>query len=114
MTIEEITKRINGEVICCEERISTQIEYAFSSDLMSDVLTVENENMVLITGLANIQVIRTSEMADIDFIIFARDKKIGEEMVSLAKENNIVLVKSPHSIFYISGELFKAGVKPIY
>jgi predicted transcriptional regulator len=114
MTIKEITEIIDGRVICCEERLSTNVEYAFSSDLMSDVLTVEKENLLLITGLANLQTIRTSEMSDINCIIFGRDKKIGEEMVLLARENNMILIESPHSVFHISGELYKAGIKPIY
>ena len=114
MTIREIAEIIDGRVICCEDRVSTSVEYAFSSDLMSDVLTIEKENLLLITGLANLQTIRTSEMSDISCIIFARDKKIGEEMVSLAMENNMILVESPHSVFYISGELYKAGIKSIY
>jgi len=114
MTIKEITGIINGKVICCEERLSASMEYAFASDLMSDVLTVEKENMVLITGLANVQTIRTSEMSDIFCIIFARDKRIGEEMISLARENNMILIESPHSVFHISGVLFKAGIKAVY
>lgn len=114
MTIKEITEIIDGKVICCEEKLSTSVEYAFASDLMSDVLTVEKENMILITGLANLQTIRTSEMSDISCIIFARDKKIGEEMISLAKENSMILVESPHSMFHIAGELYKAGIKSIY
>jgi predicted transcriptional regulator len=114
MTIREIAKIIDGKVICCEDRLSTSVEYAFSSDLMSDVLTVEKENLLLITGLANLQTIRTSEMSDITCIIFGRDKKIGEEMVSLAIENDMILVESPHSVFHISGELYKAGIKSIY
>lgn len=114
MTIKEISKIIDGKVICCEDKLSTCVEYAFSSDLMSDVLTVEKENLVLITGLANLQTIRTSEMSDITCIIFARDKKIGKEMISLAEENEMILIESPHSVFHISGELYKAGIKSIY
>jgi hypothetical protein len=114
MTVKEIAGLIDGKVICCEDRQSIPVEYAFASDLMSDVLTIEKENMILITGLANLQTIRTSEMSDISCIIFARDKRIGEEMVTLAEENNMVLVESPHSVFYISGELYKAGIKSIY
>jgi predicted transcriptional regulator len=114
MTIKEIAEIIDGKVICCEEKLTTRVEYAFASDLMSDVLTIEKENMVLITGLANLQTIRTSEMSDISCIIIARDKKIGEEMIALAMENRMILVESPHSMFYISGELYKAGIKSIY
>ncbi len=114
MTIQEISNLIEGKVLCCGDVPDVKIDYAFSSDLMSDVLTLQQEHMVLITGLANLQAIRTSEMSDISCVIFARDKKIGEDILSLAMENNITLIESPHSVFHISGELYKAGIKSIY
>jgi serine kinase of HPr protein (carbohydrate metabolism regulator) len=114
MTIKEINKRIDGHIICNEDKDSLEVEYAFSSDLMSDVLTISKENMVLITGLTNLQAIRTSEMSDISCIIFARDKKVNSDIISLAKENNMILIESPYSMFRISGELYKAGIKPIF
>lgn len=114
MTIRDIAGLINGKVLSCEDKLATSVEYAFASDLMSDVLTVDKENILLITGLTNLQVIRTSEMSDINCIVFARDKRVGEEMVRLAEENNIILVESPHSVFHVAGELYKAGLKPIY
>ena len=114
MTIKEITNLIEGKVLCCEEKISSVVEFAFASDLMSDVLTIEKDNLILITGLANLQAIRTAEMSDIFCIIFARDKKIGIEIISLAEENGMVIIESPHSVFHISGELYKAGIKPIF
>jgi predicted transcriptional regulator len=114
MTVKEIPELIDGQVICCEERLTTNVEYAFSSDLMSDVLTIEKDNILLITGMANVQTIRTSEMSEIKCIIFARGKKIGDEMIKLARENKMTLIESPHSVFFISGELYKAGIKAIY
>jgi predicted transcriptional regulator len=114
MTIKDITEKIDGHIICCGEKENINVEYAFSSDLMSDVLTVEKENMVLITGLTNLQTVRTSEMSDINCIIIARAKKVNSDIISLARENNIVLIESPYSVFRISGELYKAGIKPIF
>jgi len=114
MTVKELAELINGRVICGSDKLSTKIEYAFASDLMSDVLTIERDNLVLITGLANLQTIRTAEMSDINCIIFARDKKIGKEIISLANDNNMTLLESPHSLFHISGVLYNAGVKSIY
>ena len=114
MTTKDIAEIINGRVVCCEEKISESVEYAFSSDLMSDVLKVDKENILLITGLANLQVIRTSEMAEINCIVFARNKRINGDLISLAKENGIVLIESPFSVFHISGELYKAGIKPLF
>ena len=114
MTIKEISEKIKGNIVCCEENEQVKIEYAFSSDLMSDVLKVEKENVLLITGLANLQAIRTSEMSEINCIVFARNKKINDEIISLAMENNIALIESPYSVFRISGELFMAGIKPLF
>jgi serine kinase of HPr protein (carbohydrate metabolism regulator) len=114
MKVKDIAIKINGQIVCCQENEDTEVEYAFSSDLMSDVLTIEKEKMVLITGLTNLQAIRTSEMSEISCIIFARAKKVNSEIISLAKENNMVLIESPFSMFRISGELYKAGLKPIF
>jgi predicted transcriptional regulator len=114
MTIREITELTDGKVICGSDKINDSVEYAFASDLMSDVLTIDKENIVLITGMANVQTIRTSEMSEIKCIIFARGKKIGDDIIALARDNKITLIESPHSVFGISGELYKAGVKAIY
>lgn len=114
MTISEVAERTNGRIVCCGNNREAEIEYAFSSDLMSDVLKVEKENVLLITGLTNLQAVRTSEMSEINCIVFARNKKIGSEIISLAKETGITLIESPYSVFRISGELYKAGIKPLF
>lgn len=113
-TIKEISEIIDGKVLCCREMLDNKIEHAFASDLMSDVLTVNKNNLLLITGLANLQAIRTAEMSDISFIIFARNKKINGDIIALAEENGIMLIESPYSVFRISGELYKAGVRPVF
>ena len=89
-------------------------EYAFGSDLMSDVLTLEEETPMLITGLANTQSIRTAEMADIEVIIIARGKEVTPAMIDLAEENDIVLISSPYSLYKICGILYQNGMKALY
>jgi len=114
MTIADIANKIEGQIVCCEDNYTADLEYAFASDLMSDVLTVEKEKLVLITGLLNLQTIRTSEMSDIGCIVFARGKKATNEIKTLASDNKMVIIESPHSLFRISGELYNAGIKPVY
>ncbi len=113
-TIGEITGIIGGRIICGREKIGDRVEHAFASDLMSDVLTVEKDNLLLITGLANLQAVRTAEMSDIACIVFARNKKISSDIIALAEETGITLIECPYSVFRISGELYKAGVKPVF
>ena len=93
---------------------TTEVAYAFGSDLMSDVLTIEENIPLLITGLANTQSIRTAEMADINIVIIARGKEITQEMKNLAIENDIMLFSTPYSLFRVCGLLFQNGIKPLY
>lgn len=114
MKIGDIVRILNGSVINGSEKLDQEVEMGFASDLMSDVLTLQTENMVLITGLANVQTIRTAEMADISCIIFARKKKASPDIVNLARENSIVVIECPYSMFKTCGLLFEKGLKPVY
>ncbi len=114
MKLQEIANKIDGRVITATNNGSMTYDMAFASDLMSDVLTLQNDNMVLITGLATLQTIRTAEMADINCIIFVRNKKVTAEMVKLASDSGIDIIECRYSMFRTSGLLFQSGLKPVY
>ncbi len=114
MKIKDIAEVLGAQVITGDNRLEQYVEYAFASDLMSDVLTLDRENIVLITGLSNLQAVRTAEMADISTIIIGRNKKVSPEMRILAFENDIVVLECRFSLFKIAGELYKAGIHPVY
>ncbi len=114
MKVADIVKLVDGKLICGVDRLDYTIEVAFASDLMSDVLTLKNDHVLLITGLNNMQIIRTAEMSDINCIILARNKKASEEMLELARENELIIIECRYSVFKTCGLLFEAGVKPIF
>ena len=114
MNIKEITDLIKGNILCTENEEELTVNHAFASDLMSDVLTLSTDSLILITGLCNTQVIRTAEMAEIKNILFVRDKKPTNEMIELAKHEGINIITCNKSMFATCGELFKAGLKPVY
>ena len=114
MDAQEIARIIEGRVISNGNSSPKSFENAFASDLMSDVLTLKNDNLVLITGLVTLQTIRTAEMADINCIIFVRNKKASPEVVHLALESGIDLIECKFSMFRTSGLLYQSGLKPVY
>ena len=114
MKLKEVARVLNARVICGEKHLEKEVEYAFASDLMSDALTVEKNNVLLITGLANIQSVRTSEMLLANSILFVRNKKVSPEMKELAEQNDMVLLEFSGSMFKASGILYNAGLKPVY
>jgi len=114
MKLKEIAAVLDATISCGLDKLDYEVEMGYSSDLMSDVLTLDTDNLVLITGLVNLQAIRTAEMADIRAIVFVRNKKASQEMIDLAHEYGMCVLESPFSLFKSSGLLFQAGLKPIY
>ncbi len=115
MSIEEIAKLIEGDIIARNTDEDYKITHAFTSDLMSDVLTINHqEGIVLLTGLANVQTIRTAEMANLNLVILVRGKKATADMIGIANENDIVVIESKYSAFRASAVLYNAGIKSLF
>ncbi len=111
MKLLEISKILNAQVITGFEHLDYEVTAACGSDLMSDVMAYVTENVVLLTGLVNLQAIRTAEMMDIKAIVFVRGKQPLEAMIELAKEKNIVLMSTELTMFIACGKLYEAGFK---
>ncbi|NQT58929.1 MAG: hypothetical protein HQ557_08110 [Bacteroidetes bacterium] len=114
MKISEIVDTIAGLIVCGDSQNDKEVLYGFTSDLMSDVLTLLDEHLLLITGLVNTQSIRTASMSDIHIILFVRGKKPTKQMIELAEEQEIILITSPYSAFKASALLYEKGLLPIY
>ena len=114
MTIKEIATLVNGEIVGAPADDLYEVKKAFASDLMSDVLRFSMDETVLITGLCNNQTMRTSEMADLRVVVIGRDKQPDEDMLELAGDSGITIIKCKYSIFKISGILYGAGIAPLY
>lgn len=114
MKVSKILDLIDGTLLCGGDKIDIDINHAFASDLMSDVLTINTSDLVLLTGLSNIQVIRTAEISDLQIVVFVRGKQVTDDMVELAEDNGMVLISTPYSMFKVSGLLYGSGLEPIY
>lgn len=114
MKIQQIQELTEATVACGSNRLSHEVQCAFASDLMSDVLTLDCNEVILITGLCNLQTIRTAEMADVNCILFVRGKKVTHDMLQLATENNMILLETDHSMYHTAGELYCSGLVPVY
>ena len=113
MTLREIVKLLDAEVCVGEGRLDEDVTKAFASDLMSDVLTLK-DTPILVTGLCNVQTIRTCDMAGLEVAIIVRNKKPSEEMLELAEENDMTIIACPYSLFKACGLLYNAGLQPLY
>ena len=110
MTIREVMNIVDGKVLVGEDRMDERVDTACGSDLMSDVLAFVKEKTVLITGLINPHVVRTSEMLDITCIVFSRGKLPSQEILEMADEIGITVLSSPLTTYTACGELYIHGL----
>ncbi len=110
MKISEVARLLDANVQCCGELAENDVRSACGSDLMSDVLAFVKDQAVLLTGLVNPQVIRTAEMMDMRCVVFVRNKRPSEEMLTLACECGIVVLTSPMRMYEACGVLYANGL----
>jgi predicted transcriptional regulator len=110
MTVNDVVDILNADIVYAGE-MNTEIKSACGCDMMSDVLAFVKEQSVLLTGLVNVQVVRTADMMDMHCIVFIRGKSPDNAIIDLAKERNISLLKTSDTMFTACGKLYEAGLR---
>jgi hypothetical protein len=111
MKLSEIKEILLAEVFNGHDKMDIPIEKGTASDLMSDLLTGPSKGSVLLTGLCNVQAIRTSVISGISAIVFVRGKRPTDELIAKAKEHDLPLLNTPFTMFSSSGRLFSKGLR---
>jgi len=111
MKVAEAVALLDGQFFNGEEKAQREITSACGADLMSDVMAFVKDQVLLLTGLVNPQVIRTAELLDIHAIIFVRGKVPGREMIEMAEEADIILAGTKLPMFISCGKLYEAGLR---
>ncbi len=110
MTLSEIRDLLQAQVLCGEDALDRQVKSACASDFMSDALAYVKDQAVLLTGMVNPQVVRTAEMLDMKCIVFVRGKQPGEDILALAREGGIVVMRCDKRMFIACGLLYSHGL----
>ena len=110
MTIGEVKDILEAKVLLGGDRMDEPVVTACGSDLMSDVLAFVKAKTVLITGLINPHVVRSSEMLDITCIVFSRGNLPSAEILEEAEEVGITVLSTEMTTYTACGELYVHGL----
>lgn len=111
MKASQIAQIVDAQVLCGEEFIdSLELSQAFGADLMSDVLAFVNGSTLILTGMVNLHVIRTADMLDVRCVLFVRDKQITDDIIEQARAQDMILLRSPKTLYECCGRLYEAGL----
>lgn len=114
MKLSEIKEFLKCRIVSSVDyEPGVDVQYAYASDLMSDILVSVKPGALLLTGLTNNQVVRTCKVAAISAIVFVRDKRPTAEIIELADQYNIPILATELSMFDACGVLYANGIKGV-
>ncbi|MDO9493464.1 hypothetical protein [Acetobacterium sp.] len=111
MKLKRVRDLLEAVVLSGESHLEEDVQSGFGCDLMSDVLCFAKEDAILLTGLVNKQVLNTADMANMNSVIFVRNKMPSQEMIDMAKERNLLVMSTKYILFECCGILYKNGLK---
>lgn len=107
LTLADVGTAVGADVVWCPDP-ALSVAGVVAADLMSDVLVDARPGFVLVTGLMNVQVIRTAAIADLAAVVFARGKAVPPDVLDLARQMNVPVFASRESLFAAAGRLYAA------
>ena len=110
MTLRELVDILEAEVISGEQHLDEEFKCVGASDLMSDVLAFGEPGIVLLTGLANAQSLRTADIIETKAVVYVRGKKPNKEGISLAEERDIPILSTRFFMYKACGLLYSHGI----
>jgi hypothetical protein len=98
MKLSEFVETTGFEVLCLPDA-SVTVEEGYTSDLLSDVVSNCPEDSVLITVQNHTNSIAVCTLVEAVAIVITHDREITQEMIELARQEEIALFRTPLSQF---------------
>lgn len=100
MKIEEIARNIAGNVVVGKS--DANVSYAYTSDLLSDVMGFCGDESVLITIQNHLNTIAVCTLAGIEALVICHDRPIPDDMKAAAEREGVAIVSTAMSQFEAS------------
>jgi hypothetical protein len=112
MKLNEIKDILECDILTKNQDISlVEVDTVLASDGMSEILAFHHPGALMITGLTNIQSVRTANVADVKAIVYIRGKLPNEKTVALAQQEGIHILATKLGMFDACGILRECGMK---
>jgi predicted transcriptional regulator len=113
MKLDEVRDVLECEVLAGEEDLGIDIQRVVASDGMSEILAFANSRELMITGLTNIQSIRTADIAGCSAVVYCRGKRPDNKVIEFAKNKRIPVLVTRMVMFDICAVLAGKGLKGV-
>ena len=107
MKLEELAQKIGARILTTGAGNGTEVTRIYAGDRVSDLLNEASDKTLLVTNLANLQMVRVAELMEVPGICFVDGVDPGPEIIDLATENGTLLMVSPVGVFETCGLIYQ-------
>ncbi len=112
MKLDEIAELLSCETLTAVDH-AVDVDAVVASDGMSEILAFHRPHALMLTGLTNIQSVRTAVVADMAALVYVRDKRPEQKVLDLAVQNGIPVLVTALGMFDSCGILYEAGLEGV-
>ena len=103
MQLTEIAERVSGTVVV--DIPGVDVSFAYSSDLLSDVMGHCGDESVLVTIQNHLNTIAVCTLVGVEAIVICHSRPVPDDMAEAAKREGVAVVSSPLSQYEASKAL---------
>jgi predicted transcriptional regulator len=111
MTLRAIKELL--EFLAGANDLGADVTQVVVSDGMSEILAFARSKELMITGLTNIQSIRTADIAGVSAVLYCRGKLPEKNVIDFAREKGIPVLVTKMGMFDICGVLYERGLEGV-
>jgi hypothetical protein len=105
MKLKEIAERIEARVMSAET--DREIRDAYAGDRISDLIERATPHTLLVTNIANTQLIRVAELMEVPAICLVNGTEPAAELLEAAGKNGTGIIVSTSGLFETCGRLYR-------
>ncbi len=110
MTVKELQSKLKLKPL--NDVNDKEIEGAFISDMVSDVMAGAQPGNVWVTVQTHKNIIAAANLVDIPAIIVVRNKQVPEDTLQMADRVGVTVFNTDLDSYSIAIKLYEAGIKP--
>ncbi len=111
MIVREIVQALDLKVVAGSQALDREITGGYSADLLSSVMARAKGGNVWTTLQAHPNVIAVATLLELAAVIVTEGVPVPKDVSAKAEAENIALLSTPHTTFWVVGELERLGVK---
>ena len=113
MKLSEVKDILQCEILAGRDSLSREVLNVVASDGMSEILAFAKSGELMVTGLTNIQSIRTADIAGVSAVVYCRGKRPDEKAIEFAINKDIPVFATKMVMFDICAILYNAGLRGV-